>query len=603
MANTIPNRSEINPADTWDLGSLYTSESQWEADFKAFSDKIARYSTLKGTLAKDQDHFKACLDFHFSMEETAERLSYYAFLKYAEDAGSSENQARQARVMQIGAKAEAEASFIAPEIQAIPEATLQHYINQPQLEEYRVYLTKLLRYKPHILPESEERLLALQTEAAQTAQKAFGSLTDVDMDFGTIQTPEGEIALSQSSFAFLLQHEDRSVRQKSFQQFYSVYQAHENTLANLYTGSIHQDIFRSKARKFESSLAAALFPDNVPETVYRNLIATVRTNLPKLHGYYALRKKILGLEDLHLYDTKVSLIENVRAKTSFNEAVDIITQALSPLGEEYSTTLRNGLLGGWVDRYENKGKRSGAFSAGSFHGNPYILMNYQETVLRDVFTLAHEGGHSMHSWYSSRNNPFPHYNYTIFEAEVASTFNEQLLFHHMMNQTKDAKMKAYLLNKQIDDILATLYRQTMFAEFELAAHEMAEAGNPVTLDTLRSTYMQLLKDYFGPEVVLEEYSDLEGLRIPHFYRAFYVYKYATGVSAAITLSQRVMHGGKTEREEYFSFLKSGGSQFPIDSLAVAGVDMSKPHPIQKALDLFSSYVDQLEQLLGEMKVS
>ncbi|MFW5644137.1 MAG: M3 family oligoendopeptidase, partial [Alkalispirochaeta sp.] len=316
------------------------------------------------------------------------------------------------------------------------------------------------------------------------------------------------------------------------------------------------------------------------------------------HRYYRLRKEVLNLEDYAVYDGRVALVPSVSSTRSYDEAVDTIITALAPLGDEYCNTLRNGLLGGWVDRYENKGKRSGAFSAGSYVGEPYILMNYKDDTVRDMFTLAHEGGHSMHSWYSVRNNPFQDYDYTIFEAEVASTFNEQLLMHHLLQTTDDPEMRAYLLNKHLDDMLGTLFRQTMFAEYERLVHEYVESGNALSVDRLRGMYRELLDAYFGSDVVLPEPLDLEGLRIPHFYRAFYVYKYATGISAAIALSQRVLTGGTAERDAYFSFLKSGGSRFPIESLRLAGVDMARPEPIREAVGLFGRRLDELSDAIA-----
>jgi oligoendopeptidase F len=306
---------------------------------------------------------------------------------------------------------------------------------------------------------------------------------------------------------------------------------------------------------------------------------------------------VLKLNELRHYDLHVPIVSAAKKKTSWYEAVDLVCNALSPLGDEYCSTLRGGFLGRWADRYENKGKRSGAFSAGSFSGEPYILMNYKDESIRDVFTLAHEGGHSMHSFYSAKENPFWHYNYTIFEAEVASTFNEELLFHYLVKNTVNKELKLYLVNKHADELLATLYRQTMFAEFEKITHELEENGEPLTVELLRARYRELLEKYFGPEMVFEKTSDLEGLRIPHFYNAFYVYKYATGVSAAIALANRVLSGGEKERQDYFTFLKSGGSRFPIDSLKVAGVDMSRPDPVNSACDVFNRLVDELSAMV------
>ena len=352
----------------------------------------------------------------------------------------------------------------------------------------------------------------------------------------------------------------------------------------------------ARARGYDSCLHSALYGNKVPESVYRNLIECIHKNLPALHEYYSLRKKALGLEELRHYDVYVPLVKSVETKTTYEESVEICRNALTPLGKEYTDRLCDGLLNGWADRYENTGKRSGAFSSGCYTGDPFILLNYNDSNIRDVFTMAHEGGHSMHSWYSVHNNPFMSYEYTIFEAEVASTFNEELVFDYLLENAKSDEMKKYLLAMRADDILATLYRQTMFAEFELKTHEFVENGTPLTAELLRKTYRELLELYFGPEMVFEDNSDMEGLRIPHFYSAFYVYKYATGISAALALAKRVKNGGEKERNDYFEFLKSGGSRYPIESLRVAGVDMESVEPVQAACDTFKEIVDKLKKL-------
>ena len=384
---------------------------------------------------------------------------------------------------------------------------------------------------------------------------------------------------------------------RAYFQLLEGYEQHKNTLVNLYNGSVQLDVYGAKVRNFESSIDASLFGDNVPIAVYNNLIESVHDNLGALHHYYAVRKKALKVEDLHLYDCRVPLIPEIKMLHTYDEAVGMVSESLASLGGEYVDTLKDGLRGRWVDKYENKGKHSGAFSAGSYMSDPYILMNYKDDVFNDVFTLAHEAGHSMHSWYSIRNNPFQHYNYTIFVAEVASTFNEQLLAKYLIARANDRQFKAYLINKQIDDIIGTIYRQTMFAEFEKITHEMVENNQPLTVDSCRDLYMKLLKAYFGPDVQIDSVSDLEGIRIPHFYHAFYVYKYATGLSAAIALSQRVVNGGKDELNQYLSFLKSGGSKYPLEQLADAGVDMLSPAPVNAALGVFKSLVNELEELL------
>ena len=595
-ATAIPVRSQIRTADRWDLGRLFPAEDAWEQGLKDYQAMVPRIAAFKGTLAESAASLRACLEFLNELEMLDERVGYYAMLRTSEDAGDSDNQGRFARYLNISSRAEAEKSYITPEIQAIPDTVMEQFLADASLAEFAISLRKLLRFKPHVLPEAQERMLALQIEANQTARKAFAALTDVDLDFGTVDTPDGPVPLSQSSWSQLLINPDRDLRRSAYLQFYGHFEQHKNTLAALYGGSVQLDIYRARVRGYRSARDAALFPDRVDAAVYDNLIATVHDNLAQLHAYYALRRRVLGVDQLRHYDVYVPLTADVRVRHTYDEAVDVVIDGLAPLGDDYRTTLRAGLQGGWVDRYENKGKRSGAFSAGSFVGDPYILMNYKEDVLRDVFTLAHEAGHSMHSWNSVRHNPIQHYGYSIFEAEVASTFNEQLLCHYLMERAESREMKAYLIGKQVDDIIATIYRQTMFAEFEHLTHRMAEHGEPLTVDSLRATYRQLLERYFGPEMVLEETSDLEGLRIPHFYNAFYVYKYATGMAAAVTLAEKVLTGGADARAKYMAFLRSGGSRYPIESLRLAGVDMSSPAPVEQALQVFGSLVDQLQEL-------
>jgi oligoendopeptidase F len=394
-----------------------------------------------------------------------------------------------------------------------------------------------------------------------------------------------------------MRNPDRGLRKAAYFRFYELFDKHKNTLAALYAGSVKYDKYRAVVRHYPSARAAALFPDDVGEEVYENLVSTVSAKLPVLHEYYELRRRILKLDELRHYDVYVPLVPEAKVKHSYAEAVDLVCDALRPLGGEYVTVLRSGLEGRWVDRYENKGKRSGAFSAGSYTGEPYILLNYKDDVLHDVFTIAHEGGHSMHSYYSARSNPFLSYSYTIFEAEVASTFNEQLLYRRLYEKAQSDEERASLVGAQLDGLLATLFRQTMFAEFEARTHAIVEAGESLTLDVMRNEYRTLLKKYFGPAMNLEEVSDLECLRIPHFYNAFYVYKYATGISASIALAERVLSGGERERADYYAFLKSGGSRFPIESLKIAGVDMSRPEPVEAACAEFGRLTKELQGLL------
>jgi oligoendopeptidase F len=598
--NKTPMRNEVPTTDTWDLSSLYVDDAAWEEDFHRFQTSVPQATTYKGTLGKSADGLLSALDWFSHISLLCERLGNYAFLKYSADSGDTANQRRLGMISQAQTEFAAQMSYFDPEIQAIDDGVLKSWMKDGRFADYRVMLGKLVRFKPHVLTENEERIMALQSEVGSVPHDTFHDLTNVDMDFGTVMTDEGEQPLTQTTYSAFMMKPDRELRRKAYKQFYQVFDEHKHTLARLYEGSVKKDIFQAKVRNYRCAREASLFPDNVPVSVYDNLVQAVHDAFPTLHRYYALRKKLLGVEKLAHYDVYVPLVKGIETHTTYDEAVRIVCDALAPLGDEYVRTIREGLTTQrWVDRYENKGKRSGAFSCGAYTGHPYILLNYKEDVLRDVFTLAHEGGHSMHSWYSVHNNPYPQYDYTIFEAEVASTFNEQLVARYLLDNAQDDSMRAYIIGKQMDDIVATLFRQTMFAEFEMLVHAQVEAGEPITVEGLRNTYRSLLEAYFGPDTAFEEESDLEGLRIPHFYSAFYVYMYATGLSASIALSEKVLNGTEEDRERYLSFLKSGGSTYPIDSLRKAGVDMSTPVPVHQATASFGRLLDRFEQLIGK----
>lgn len=594
----IPDRKNVPEAHRWKLNGLFPNDEAWEKGIKEFETMISKVDSYKEKLSASSDGFYETLMFYKEFSMLEERLGSFAFLRQSEDEGNSDSRGRMARYMMSATKGAAAFSWMNPEIQGIDDKTIDAWMKEERFSDFRIFISKLLRFKPHVLSKAEERLLALSIDAATTPQETFSVLTNVDFNFGSVETPEGPRVLSQSTFSSLMQHRDREVRKAAYLKFYGVYDAHKHSLAQLYAGQCKHDDYSTKARNYSSSRARELFPDNVPETVYDNLVSVVNNNLPKLHAYYELRKKTLGLSELRHYDVYVPLVGQVKVEHTWEEAVELISKALKPLGEEYVSILKNGLLGGWADRYENKGKTSGAFSAGSFFGDPYILMNFKNDVIRDVFTLVHEGGHSMHSYYAVKNNPFMHYNYTIFEAEVASTFNEALLFDYMIKNTDNKELKTYLLSSRVDDLLATLFRQTMFAEYEHKAHAMLETGEPLTVDALREEYGKLLKKYFGPAMVFEDTSNLEGLRIPHFYNSYYVYKYATGISASIALSKKVLAREPRALENYYAFLKSGGSRFPIDALKLAGVDMSSPAPVEAACDEFGRLVNELKVMLG-----
>ncbi len=601
----IPLRSEVPAVDRWDLSSLYKDEASWEEALKLLDAMSAKIAAFKGSLASSPAALAVALDFYRDFGLLNERLAYYASLRESEDEGDDTSRGRHERFMSASTRAQTAWAWFEPEIQTLADSFVDSCLSQPRFAEYAVFLRKLLRFKPHILGEKEERLLALQSESAGVAQDAFSVLTNVDVDFGMIDSPEGPRPLTQSSYQAFMRSPDRDLRRRAYFQLYGAYNAHRNTLAALYSGSVKQDKYRAIVRNFPSARAAALFSDDVGEGVYDNLVDTISGHLPVLHEYYELRRRALKLDELRHYDVYVPLAPEAKARHSYAEAVALVCDALAPLGVDYVATLRAGLEGRWVDRYENKGKHSGAFSAGSFSGEPYILLNYKEDVLHDVFTLAHEAGHSMHSWHSSRSNPFLSHGYTIFEAEVASTFNEQLLFRHLYDRTESDDARTSLVSSKLDDLVGTLFRQTMFAEFERRSHEMIEADQPLTVDSLRSEYRRLLEKYFGGAMRLEELSDLECLRIPHFYNAFYVYKYSTGISASIALSTGLLGDGSRgqspanpkARENYFAFLRSGGSRFPIESLKAAGVDMSSPEPVLAACREFAFWTAELKRLL------
>ena len=527
-----------------------------------------------------------------------EKLGVYSFLKTAEDQSNSTYQRMKGRYQHVAVKASEASSFMMPELMAIPQPTIEHFLQSRELEPWRIALDRILRFRPHTLSDKEEHLLAMQGQMSEAANQIFRQLNDADLKWPSIKNEKGQsVELGHSSLSAFLHSPSRAVRKKAFHTYYTQYEAHKNTIAAALDGSVKRDVYYAKARNFKSAVESALFGDKVPMSVYDNLIASVHANLPALYRYYDVRRRALKLKDIHQYDTYVPIFSGVSKRHTWDQAVNVVIESLKPMGEEYTRELSRGLTKSrWCDRYPNAGKQSGAFSYGTFDAEPYIMMNYQPDVLDHVFTLAHEAGHSMHSYFSAKNQPYQYYSYTIFVAEVASTFNEQLLLKHMIAKAKTKKEKAYLINHAIDEIRGTIIRQTMFAEFERISHALVESGEPLTLETLRREYHKLLELYFGPNFALDPELDLECLRIPHFYRAFYVYKYATGLSAAIALSERVTKGGKKELEDYLTFLKGGCSKYPLDLLRDAGVDMETPEPVDAAMKRFGALVEELDSI-------
>jgi oligoendopeptidase F len=599
MSSEIPTRADIPETDKWDLTHLFANVSKWQEDFAWVQRECPKLDQWKDRVGESAKTLADLLEFEKALEQKMERVYHYASLQAAEDSTNNEYLARIGQVQNLITKIGEAAAFIVPGILAIDEERFREFLANPALQDWRIKLNKIRRMGPHVLSVSEERLLALSSVALSGYDDTFSQLTDVDMKFGVLVDETGrERPLSQSSFSSFLVKRDPELRKHAFRQFYAEFRDHQYTLAAALGYSVKADVFRARARHYPSALEAALFPDDVPVRVYDSLIQSVRANLAPLFRYYDFRRRVLGLRELHHYDTYVPLVPEIQTKFSFAEAIEMVLNALAPLGKEYVRVLAEGLRSRrWCDRYENKGKRSGAFSSGSYSAPPYILMNYKQDVFADVYTLAHEAGHSMHSWFSQNSQLFQDYEYPIFLAEVASTFNEELLTHHLLGTTNDPKMRAYIINREIDDLRGTLFRQTMFAEFERTIHAIEESGDALTLDVLKSEYHKLLEAYFAENFVLDPDLDLECLRIPHFYHAFYVYKYATGISAAVALSQRVLSGEPGSVAAYLEFLRSGGSKFPLETLRAAGVDMATPAPVESTLTLFERRLAELEELL------
>ncbi|MEP6938106.1 MAG: oligoendopeptidase F [Chthoniobacterales bacterium] len=593
-----PTRAEVPDSDKWDLRHLFADVNKWQEDVAWITQSYPRLTEWKGKVGESADILAELLEWEKQLDLKIERVYHYASLQLAEDSANNDYLSRIGQLQNLMTQIGEASAFVVPEIQAIEDARWSEFIRAPVLESWRTKLHKLRRMRPHVLSEREERLLALGDAALDGYDDAFSQLTNVDMKFGVLIDAGGrERPLTQSSFGSFLVKRDHELRKRAFHQFYDEFQDHQFTLAAALSYSVKADVFRARARNYSSAREASLFQDDVPGAVYDGLISAVRANLAPLFRYYELRRRFLGLDELHSYDTYVPLVAEIETQISFEEATERVLNSLAPLGHEYVDILREGLCGRWCDRYETKGKRSGAFSSGSYGSPPFILMNYKSDVFADVYTLAHEAGHSMHTWFAQKSQPFQDYDYPIFLAEVASTFNEELLTHHLLEQTDDRKMRAYIINRQIDDIRGTLFRQTMFAEFERVIHSVEERGDALTLDVFKSEYHTLLQTYFGDGVVLDPQLDLECLRIPHFYSAFYVYKYATGLSAAVALSERVLSGQSGAVDAYLAFLRSGGSKFPLETLQTAGVDMTAPTPIESTLRLFERRLDELEALL------
>lgn len=590
-------RCLVSTNDCWDLSVLYKNNNDWA---KACSDlelEISKIEFYQGKLGESASTLFDYLDLRFQISMVLEKIHHFAYLKRTEDLGNSEYQGMYSRAMQIHTLFSVKTSFENPELLNLPEKIVSEYLNSEKLRPYHHTLEKLFRYKNHVLSAAEEKILAAYQEVEAGPQKIFAALTSADFSFDDIETLIGMEPLTHSLYPVYLLNENRNIRKQAFDKFFHQFNQHKNSLAQTFACSVKQDCLKAKLHHFPSAREASLFKDNVAVSVYDGLIEAVSENLGPLKKYFELRKRKLNIGHIFTYDLKIPLIKEVNLGFKYNDAVELCLKSLQVLGDEYCQILEQGLHNGWVDKYENKGKQQGAFSASTFDGPPYILLNYQEKSFDSIFTLTHEAGHSMHSVYSKRNNPFHEYRYSIFVAEVASTFNEELLFQHLLKEAVDENFKTYLINKKIDDIISTIYRQTMFAEFEKLTHEMEEKGEALTLENLRFHYKGLFEKYYCGVVEVAEVNDLEFLRVPHFYNAFYVYKYATGLSAAMSLADGVLKNPEKNLMPYKQFLSSGGSKFPIEQLELAGVDMNSGKAVRNALKQFASLVDELEKRL------
>lgn len=598
----LKSREEVLSENTWNVAALCPTIGAWQKEFdqEYSSTQTPRWPDLaryQGKLGEGTQVLKETFDHLFEIHRKAEKLYTYAHLRHDEDIANDTHKAAYQRIYGILHELAQESSWIEPELLALPQKTLDSYLASSILKDYRFHLEKILRLKDHTLTSENERLIALAGNALQATHKAFSAINDADFKFGTAANEKGEEKeITHGSYALFIRSHDRTLRKNAFTRYHTQFMNYENSLCELLQGQVQSHLFVAKAKNYKSCLEAALYPKNIDTAVYHSLVQAVNENLDALHDYNALRKKFLNLQELHLYDVYVPLTKDLDITMPYKEAEDIVVESVAPLGTEYQNILRKGFKEQrWVDRYENKNKRSGAYSSGCFDSMPYILMNYKD-LLRDVFTLAHEAGHSMHSYYSRKQQPYHYADYPIFLAEVASTFNEDLLTRLMIERAKTPEEKIFLINQKIEDVRGTLFRQTMFAEFELLIHQLAEERTPLTPTLLKEKYRELNTKYFGPGVVIDSAIDIEWARIPHFYYNFYVYQYATGISAALALSDRVVQGGKSEQSDYLNFLKGGSSRYPIDLLKGAGVDMTTQGPVHQAIDKFRGWVKELGDL-------
>lgn len=596
----LPARSDVPEELKWRLEDIFETDEKWEVEFKEIQVLAGEAASYKGTLGESAEQMYTFFAWQDTLLQRMGRLYTYAHMRYDEDTQNAHYQGMNDRAKTLYTQIAGALSFADPEILSIDEETVNKFVESYEpLQLYKKVLGDLNKQRPHVLSAVEENLLAQASDVLGSSSNTFGMLNNADLEFPVIKDENGEsVQITHGNYVRFLESSDRRVREEAFKAVYATYGKFKNTFASTLSGQIKRDNFSAKVRNYKSAREAALTRNHIPETVYDNLVSTINKNLPLLHRYVALRKRVLGLDELHMYDLYTPLVAEGKFDVTYDEAKDLLQKGLQPLGKEYNEILTKGLESRWVDVVENKGKRSGAYSSGSYGTNPYVLMNWQDNV-NNLFTLAHEFGHSIHSYYTRANQPYIYGDYSIFVAEVASTCNESILNDYLLHKTEDEKKRIYLLNHFLETFRGTVFRQTMFAEFEHLVHEKAQNGEALTADSLSEAYYELNKKYFGNEMVIDEEIALEWARIPHFYYNYYVYQYATGLSAAIALSSQILEDGETAAERYINeFLKAGSSADPIEVLARAGVDMTEAAPIEAACRVFEETLIEMETLLG-----
>ena len=593
----LKQRDEIDVRYKWNIEEMYADDEAWEADFALLDEMADKAAAFEGRLGESATTLKAALKARDAMWQKAEKVYVYAHMKSDEDTRVAKYQELDRRAQALTSQLAAKLSFFTPELTELESDTVEKFINEDdELRVYSYMLFDLMRMREHVLPKEQENLMAQFGEISGAPKDIFSMINDADIKFGSVTDADGyEVELTHGNYVSLMESRNRDVRREAYEKLYDAFIKQKNTLASTYFYNVKKNVIFSRIRKYPSALAAALDVDNIPEVVYTKLIEAVNAKLPAMHKYMEIRKRLLGVDELRMYDIYAQLADMPEKKVKYEDALNTVRTALKPMGEKYIADMNEGIKAGWIDVFENEGKTSGAYSFGSYDSMPYVLLNYNNKF-KDAFTIIHELGHSMNSLYTRRKQPYIYGGHSIFTAEVASTVNECLLMQDLLSKCEDKLEKLYLLTIYIEEFRATVFRQTMFAEFEMMTHKAVELGEILTCERLCDIYGELNKKYFGAAVVCDDRISMEWARIPHFYNAFYVYKYATGYSAAVAISNKLINEGETARNAYLNFLSAGDSDYPIELLKGAGVDMSGSEVVESALDTFAGLIEQLDEI-------